>query len=603
MKYMSKKCVQNDPKKMSEVEMVEWAKRFTELKPCLCNRCFQDDSKLIDLETLIDFKQGLNELLSGEYELYVLTLLHQAIQKTQNVNSSKPRNYPQRMRRKVSYHIAPFGNVCRSVFKELLGIGDKKLRNLFKHLDEHDVPIPRKHGNTGISPQNKLSSGKIDQIEAWINDLAKRIGEPSRRNINQKDKKTIIFLPACYTITMLFELCVNSISQKSDVVFSRSTFYSILNSDVCKHIRVNSPKTDVCETCDSLRTELNSIAHASPYQEGQEIPLPSASLSNHLFLARTARDEYKNDQKRARDGAISHFSFDYSQNLVLPQKSNQPGPFYFYSLKNCYLFGITDESCNYQMNYLIDEAECAKGSNEVVSMLWHFLLSLPEKKKKHMIFNADNCIGQNKNNTIMKFFAWLCSTGYSQIIEIKFMIKGHTFFSPDSNFSHIKRKYRRSDAFSLDHLAKIARGSSKTNDAEVLDGNCFFEYTKTLGKLFKDIPNITNYHHFYFDASCPGIIRLKEKENANSAWTEKNILKAKTSDVKAYAKKLNFPSSIPPGLPAIKQLDLYEKVRKYVPKKYKDTLCPKPSKDVILYGKKQKKEKSQNRRKKYHKIA
>jgi len=262
----------------------------------------------------------------------------------------------------------------------------------------------------------------------WINDLAQRIGEPSRRNIAQEGKKPMIFLPACYTITMLFELCVNELSRQSNFKFSRSTFYSILTSDTCNHIRVKSPKTDVCETCDLLRMELNSIAHARRYQEGQEIPLPSVSLSNHLFLARTARNEYKQDQKLAKDGIISHFSFDYSQNLVLPHKSSQPGPFYFYSLRNGYLFGITDESCNHQMNYLIDEGACNKGSNEVVSMLWHFLSKLSKKRKKHLIFNADNCVGQNKNNTLMTFFAWLCLTGNSRIIEVKFMIKGHTFF-------------------------------------------------------------------------------------------------------------------------------------------------------------------------------
>ena len=101
----------------------------------------------------------------------------------------------------------------------------------------------------------------------------------------------------------------------------------------------------------------------------------------------------------------------------MPHKSSQPGPFYFYSLRNCYLFGITDESCNHQMNYLIDEASCNKGSNEVVSMLWHFVSKLSKKRKKHIIFNADNCVGQNKNNTLMKFFAWLCLTGNSQIID------------------------------------------------------------------------------------------------------------------------------------------------------------------------------------------
>ena len=395
----------NNHNQIPEFDLVEWAKRFIKLKPCLCNRCFQEDSELLNLETLILFKQSLNELQTGEYEIYILTLLQQAIQKEPAVNYPTSPNSQGSLRKTVSYQISPFGKICRSVFKELLGIGEKKLRNLFKYLDKHKVPILRKHGNTGRVPLNKLPSEKTKQIETWINDFARRIGEPSRRNIDQDDKKPMLFLPACYTITMLFELCLNDLSQPSNFKFSRSTFYSILTSDACKHIRVSSPKTDVCETCDLLRMELNSIAHAAPYQEGQEIPLPSVSLSNHLFLARTARNEYKKDQKRAQKGTISHFSFDYSQNLALPNKSSQPGPFYFYSLRNCYLFGITDESCNRQMNYLIDEASCSKGSNEVVSMLWHFLSSLPKKQKKHIIFNADNCIGLHSNNTLMKFLA------------------------------------------------------------------------------------------------------------------------------------------------------------------------------------------------------
>jgi len=566
----------------------EWAKKFTKLKPCLCNRCFQEDSELLNLGTLILFKQRLNELKTKEYELYILTLAQQAIQEDQ-VENCKKTPFLINKRRKVYYRIAPFGTLCRSVFKELLGISEKKLRNLFKYLEDQDVPIFRIHGNSGKIPQNKLPYKQTIQIEIWILNLAHRIGEPSRRNIDQNEK-TMLFLPACYTVTMLFELCINDLSQQSNFKFSRSTFYSTLTNDTCKHIRVSSPKTDVCDTCELLRMELNSIAHALPYQEGQEIPMASASLSNHLFLASNARNEYKKDQKRAQEGAISHFSFDYSQNLVLPQKSNQPGPFYFFSLRNYYLFGITDESSNYQMNYLIDEGQCAKGSNEVVSMLWNFLSSLPLTRRKHIIFNADNCIGQNKNNTLMKFFSWVCLTGNAQIIEVKFMIKGHTFFAPDSNFSHIKRKYRRSDAFSIEHLAEIVRRSSKTNDAKVLDSSYFFEYKETLSKLFKDIPKITNYHHFLFDASSsPGTIKLRE--NISNNWTTHNILKSTVLEAKEDAQNINFPICIPPGLSDVKQLDLYEKVRKYVPEEYKDILCPKPSEEVIVRGKNQKREK------------
>ena len=188
-------------------EITEWAKKFTKHKPCLCNRSFQNDSELLNLETLIHFKQNLNELQTREYELYILTLLQQGIQNNQTVNKN-PLN-SEHTRKKVCYRIAPFGNICRSVFKELLGIGERKLRNLFKYLDEQDTPILRKYGNIGKIPQNKLPSEKTKQIEMWVNDFAQRIGEPSRRNVTQDDKKQMIFLPACYTVTMLFELCIN----------------------------------------------------------------------------------------------------------------------------------------------------------------------------------------------------------------------------------------------------------------------------------------------------------------------------------------------------------------------------------------------------------
>ena len=55
-----------------------------------------------------------------------------------------------------------------------------------------------------------------------------------------------------------------------------------------------------------------------------------------------------------------------------------------------------------QVNYLIDEAlDTGKGANTVVSLLHHFLAtySLGEVKVQ---LHADNCSGQNKNNTVFQ---------------------------------------------------------------------------------------------------------------------------------------------------------------------------------------------------------
>ena len=54
------------------------------------------------------------------------------------------------------------------------------------------------------------------------------------------------------------------------------------------------------------------------------------------------------------------------------------------------------------MNYLVDEAvDSGKGANTVVSLLHHFFdhHSLGEVDVE---LHADNCVGQNKNNTVLQ---------------------------------------------------------------------------------------------------------------------------------------------------------------------------------------------------------
>jgi hypothetical protein len=554
----------------SESRLKIWVSNFIGKKHCQCNCCFYDDSLLLNENELLHFKREFNFLSPKEQEIYILTLIQEARQPSRNKPVRPRGKATDRIRLTLHYHVYPFGRVCRTVFRSLFSISDKKLRNLINYLKTFNFPSPRCHGNTGRIPKQTLVPEIRIRIENWIMNFAMRVGEPNWRTISSESNVNLIFLPACYTISMLYSLCL----EDTEFQFSRSTFYSIFNSDACKHVRVRNPRSDMCDTCDLLRNILNSIAHK--HQEGRAIvTLPSAQLANHLALARAAREDYKNDQKKARKGIISHFSFDYSQNLVLPQKADQPASFYFYSLRNVYLFGITDESCNRQMNYLMDEGECAKGSNEVMSMVWHFLKTLTPEKRAHIVFNADNCIGQNKNNTMVKFFLWQCLMGYSKSIQVKFMIKGHTHFGPDANFSYIKKRYLRSNAFSLEQLYEIVKESSVTNKAEIIDHKIFFDLKTTLDSYFKDLPEIINYHYFLFETDRPGIVSVKE--NLRDEWTEYYLLKPPLNQSNAKFQCNVKPSSLQsPGINRTKQINLYEKVRKFVPDEFKDVICAKP---------------------------
>ena len=176
---------------------------------------------------------------------------------------------------------------------------------------------------------------------------------------------------------------------------------------------------------------------------------------------------------------------------------------------------------------------------------------------------------------MIKFFLWQCLMGNSQTVEVKFMIKGHTHFGPDSHFSHIRKRYRRSDVFSAEDLKIIIRAPSATNNAAILNHTNFFDFKTGLKPYFRDLKGITNYHYFLFEDSHPGIVSVKK--HLNNPWTEHLLLK-KTVSISDFRTNNSFKPSllVPPGIAYEKQIDLYKKVRKYVPDEFKDVLCPKP---------------------------
>ena len=84
-----------------------------------------------------------------------------------------------------------------------------------------------------------------------------------------------------------------------------------------------------------------------------------------------------------------------------------------------------------QVNYLIDEAvDVGKGSNAIVSMLHHFF-KVHGLGERDVHLHADNCGGQNKNNTMVGYLLWRVLTGLHEYITLSFMVAGHTKFSPD----------------------------------------------------------------------------------------------------------------------------------------------------------------------------
>ena len=69
-----------------------------------------------------------------------------------------------------------------------------------------------------------------------------------------------------------------------------------------------------------------------------------------------------------------------------------------------------------------------------------------------MHLHADNCVGQNKNNTMLHYLMWRVLVGLHKRIVFSFLVVGHTKFSPDWCFVLLKQCFRWMKVGCLDDM-------------------------------------------------------------------------------------------------------------------------------------------------------
>jgi len=92
------------------------------------------------------------------------------------------------------------------------------------------------------------------------------------------------------------------------------------------------------------------------------------------------------------------------------------------SLRSVNLFGVYFANKGIQYNYVYDKTVAGKGSDEVNSMLHHFIrrIVIPGGYRKLTIY-ADNCGGQNKNSYVVRMLLALTHMEEIDAIDLKFL--------------------------------------------------------------------------------------------------------------------------------------------------------------------------------------
>jgi hypothetical protein len=413
-----------------------------------------------------------------------------------------------------------------------------------------------------------------EYIKNFIENVAVTRGMPlPGRMPNAKDFR-ITLLPSCTTKASLWQ-------EYCDISHSPCglTSFKDLWRETVPEVKIMKPATDLCSTC---QENTNLILRSANLSEATKQHRMAAAME-HLERARSQRDYYRNQCLRPlTDSNCTHISFDYAQQIHFPVNCQQVGPAFFKTPRKCQIFGVSNESLAQQVNYLIDESDViGKGANSVVSMLHHYAQKYLEDKTEIML-HADNCCGQNKNNTNLRYWLWRTMTGLSSDVELSFMISGHTKFSPDRFFGLIKRKYNKSVVDTIFDIVKVVEQSScqglnipqltvdPYTSQRLVHWYAWDDLFKT---LFRPLPGITSYHHFRMSGRELGVVYAREY--CDSVEQRFELLKV---DVEVI-KNSGLPSPIvPPGMSVDRQWYLYEQIRSLCSSNLAGSItCPEPS--------------------------
>ncbi|XP_011662879.2 uncharacterized protein LOC105437692 [Strongylocentrotus purpuratus] len=529
-------------------------------------------------------RYSTKELTEFEKDLLLLGIISSSINDG-NMTQGKKSKPMERKNTRMRNFCYGQKRICRYTFFYLMEIGPQKFTNLKKWYASNGL-IPRRKKSGGRRGKKLL---KLEQVEAVVKFILNFTAEhcihlPGR--IPGFKSADVKLLPSYVTKAHLWRIYRDAAPEHGPV--AESTFRKLW-SDLLSYVVVAKPATDLCWTCQQNNNLITRQVNVPDEEKTEAL----RRQEEHLLEAQRERDAYRTacqaSKAVAREHSIKklgknaanskpvvfHYSFDFAQQVHYPADPQQPGPSYFRTQRKCHIFGMAAEGLPAQVNYLADEGvSCGKGANVVVSYIHHFLENYGIGEQ-HVHFNADNCAGQNKNNTMLQYLCWRVESNLHKSVSISFLPVGHTKFAPDWCFGLLKQRYRKTKVSCLQDIVNVVDSStvSGVNIPQLVGnekGDVFvkvYDWSNHLGKHFKRFPRITFARHFRVTEDHPGRVFYKEKSDS----AEEMFDLARSSP----------PPTLPPliqpaGLDASRRKYLYEQIREFCTPETRDLVCPAP---------------------------
>lgn len=240
---------------------------------------------------------------------------------------------------------------------------------------------------------------------------------------------------------------------------SYETYRNIFNTEF--NISFGYPRTDTCSACDEFTIKAKALM-----AEGNQDELKRLTILNNLHKkkAQTFYDRKKNARMKSKtDIEFQAIAMDYQKNVSLPNITTND--VYYKRQLSMYSFNIHVLSDASSFFFTYPENCGRKGSDEVVSFLFHFLQNHADHRVRHLEIFCDSAGGQNKNYTVTRFIHFVVHVmKILDSIKITYPIRGHSYLECDKNMGLINLKTHMEVPYQWYDLLKISRQRPKPFD-------------------------------------------------------------------------------------------------------------------------------------------
>ncbi|CAH2093434.1 unnamed protein product [Euphydryas editha] len=336
--------------------------------------------------------------------------------------------------------------VCCKAFLSIFGITKGKLEHLQKSLKITGTAPSDKRGK---SNSNKRLDINIKNL--ICNHIKSFKGRSSHYSLNDTIKE---YLPEDLNIKKMYKLYLDANESQNHVCYE--TYRTIFNTEF--NISFGYPRTDTCSTCDEFTIKAKALR-----AEGNTVELNRLSILNNLHKkkSQTFYDRKKNARmKSKRDVEFQAIAMDYQKNVSLPNITTND--VYYKRQLSMYSFNVHALGDASSYFYTYPETCGRKGSDEVVSFLFHYLTNHLDSRIKHLEIYCDSAGGQNKNYTVIRFIHFVVhKMKLLDSIKITYPVRGHSYLECDKNMGLINLKTHMEVPYQWYDLLRVSRQRPK----------------------------------------------------------------------------------------------------------------------------------------------